>query len=47
MFSIIVALRIGRGFGHGGFFSFVLLWVIAPIGYFVIGFSGDRSSRPA
>ena len=46
VFSIIVAVRIGRGFGHGAFFSFLLLWLIAPVGYFIIGLSSDRYTRP-
>ena len=47
VFTIIVAIRVGRGFDHGGVFSFFLLWLIAPIGYFIIGFSADRYSKPA
>ncbi len=46
VFTIIVAVRIGRGFGHGAFFSFLLLWLIAPVGYFIIGLSSDRYTRP-
>lgn len=46
VFSIIVAVRIGRGFGHGAFFSFLLLWLIAPVGCFIIGLSSDRYTRP-
>ena len=42
VFFIIVAIRIGRGFGHGAFFSIVLLLLFAPIGFFIIGFSSDR-----
>ncbi|EXJ51649.1 MULTISPECIES: DUF5684 domain-containing protein [Microbacterium] len=43
----IVAIRIGRGFGHGAFFSIVLLLLFAPIGFFIIGFSSDRYTSPA
>ena len=46
VFSIIVAVRIGRGFGHGAFFLFLLLWLIAPVRYFIIGLSSDRYTRP-
>lgn len=46
VFAIIVALRIGRAFDHGAVFSIFLLWLIAPIGYFIIGFSSDRYTRP-
>lgn len=47
VFFIIVAIRIGRGFGHGAFFSIVLLLLFAPIGFFIIGFSSDRYTSPA
>lgn len=40
--SIVVAVKVGRNFGHGGAFSFFLLWLLAPIGYLVLGFGGDR-----
>ncbi len=40
--AIIVAIRVGRNFGHGGAFSFFLLWLLAPIGYLILGFSSDR-----
>lgn len=46
IFGIIVAIRIGRGFGHGALFSILLLWLVAPIGYFIIGFSNDTYSKP-
>lgn len=46
VFSIIVAVRIGRGFGHGAFFSFLLLRLIAPVASFIIGLSSDRYTRP-
>lgn len=46
VFFVIVAIRIGRGFGHGVLFSLVLLLILAPIGYFIIGLSSDRYSRP-
>lgn len=47
VFFIIVAIRIGRGFGHGAFFSIVLLLLFAPIGFFIVGFSSDRYTSPA
>lgn len=46
VFALIVALRVGRAFGHGALFSVFLLWLIAPIGYFIVGFSNDRYVRP-
>lgn len=44
--AIIVAFRNGRAFGHGGVFSFFLLFLLSPIGYFVTGFSRDTYTRP-
>lgn len=42
VFHIIVSIRLGRAFGHGWFFSFVLLVVFWIIGYLIIGFSDDK-----
>lgn len=42
VFHIIVAIRLGRAFGHGGFFSFFLLVVFWVIGYLIVGFSDDK-----
>ncbi|WP_231916180.1 DUF5684 domain-containing protein [Microbacterium karelineae] len=39
---IVVAIKVGRNFGHGGAFSFFMLWLLAPIGYLIVGFGGDR-----
>lgn len=47
IFGIIVAVRVGRGFGHGGVFSFFLLWLFSFIGYFIIGFGSDTYTKPA
>ncbi len=44
--AIIVAFRNGRAFGHGGAFSFFLLFLLNPIGYFVTGFSNDTYTKP-
>ncbi len=44
--SIIVAIRVGKGFGKGGVFSFFLLWLFQIIGYFIIGFGSARYTRP-
>lgn len=46
IFAIIVAIRVGRAFGHGGAFSFFLLFLLNPIGYFVTGFSSDTYTKP-
>jgi hypothetical protein len=45
--AIIVAFRNGRAFGHGGAFSFFLLFLLNPIGYFITGFSNDTYTKPA
>ncbi len=39
--AIVVALRLGRAFGHGAVFSVFLLWLLSLIGYFVISYSSD------
>jgi len=46
VFYIIVALRVGRAYGHGAIFSILLLVLFAPIGHFIIGLSADRYTRP-
>lgn len=46
VFSIIVAFRVGRGFGKGGAFSFFFLWLLAFVGYFIIGFGKATYSKP-
>lgn len=43
--AIIMALRLGRAFGHGGVFSVFLLWLLSLIGYFIISYSGDTWDR--
>ncbi len=50
VFSILIALGVGRAFGKGGAFSFFLLWFLSIIGYFIVGY-GDaqfvgRGGRP-
>jgi hypothetical protein len=42
IFHIIVSIRVGRAFGHGGFFAFFLLVVFWVIGYLILAFSDDR-----
>ncbi|MDL9978834.1 DUF5684 domain-containing protein [Microbacterium sp. ASV49] len=46
VFGILVALRVGRGFGKGGVFSFFLLWLFSVIGYFIIGFGKAAYTKP-
>ncbi|MFE1646614.1 DUF5684 domain-containing protein [Microbacterium sp. P01] len=45
VFAIVVALRLGRAFGHGALFSVFLLWLFSLIGYFVLSYSGDTWDR--
>lgn len=47
IFAIVVAVRIGRGFGKGGAWSFFLLWLIPIIGAFILGFGKARYRKPA
>ncbi|GAB2844433.1 DUF5684 domain-containing protein [Microbacterium insulae] len=46
VFSIMVALRVGRGFGKGGAWSFFLLWLFSFIGYFILGFGQATYTKP-
>jgi Family of unknown function (DUF5684) len=46
VFSIIVAVKVGAAFGKGGAWSFFLLWLIAFIGYFIIGFGDAEYTKP-
>lgn len=40
----VVAVRCGRAFGRSATFSVLLLWLLSPLGYFIIGYgrSGFR-----
>ncbi len=42
IFAIIVAVKVGKNFGHGGVFSFFLLFLLQPIGYLIVGFGSSR-----
>ncbi|WP_223694295.1 DUF5684 domain-containing protein [Leifsonia poae] len=44
--AIIVAFGVGRAFGRGGAFSFFLLWLLAIIGYFIVGYGNSRYVGP-
>lgn len=46
VFSIVVAVRVGRGFGKGGVFSFFFLWLLQIIGYFILGFGRATYTKP-
>ncbi|WGD36342.1 DUF5684 domain-containing protein [Lysinibacter sp. HNR] len=39
--AIILAVNVGRNFDKGGAFSFFLLWLLAPIGYLILGFGSS------
>ncbi len=43
--AIVVALRVGKGFGHGAVFSVLLLWLFSIVGYFIVGFGSDTYDR--
>ena len=46
VFSIIVAVKVGAAFGKGAAWSFFLLWLIAFIGYFILGFGDATYTKP-
>ena len=45
VFSILVALRLGKNFGKGGGFSFFLLWLFAFVGYLILGFGSAQYQK--
>jgi len=45
VFSILVALRVGKAFGKGGVFSFFLLWWFAFIGFLILGFGSAQYNK--
>ncbi len=47
IFSIVVAVRVGRAFGKGGGFSFFLLWLLSFIGYCIVGYGSASYHGPA
>ena len=47
IFSIVVAVRVGKAFGKGGGFSFFLLWLLSFIGYCIIGYGSATYHGPA
>lgn len=46
VFAIIVAIRVGAGFGKGGAFSFFLLFLLPFIGYLILGFGSATYTKP-
>ena len=47
IFSIVVAVRVGKAFGKGGGFSFFLLWLLSFIGYCIVGYGSAVYQGPA
>ena len=47
IFSVFVAIRLGQRFGKGGAFSFVLLWLLQPIGHLSLGFGSAQYRQRA
>ncbi|WP_091707672.1 DUF5684 domain-containing protein [Microbacterium sp. cf046] len=46
VFSIIVAIKVGATFGKGGAWSFFLLWLIAFVGYLMLGLGDAKYTKP-
>jgi hypothetical protein len=46
VFSIIVAIKVGAAFGKGAAWSFFLLWLIAFVGYLILGLGDARYTKP-
>ena len=46
VFGIVVAVKVGAAFGKGGAWSFFLLWLIAFIGFFILGFGDAKYTKP-
>jgi hypothetical protein len=45
VFAIIVALRVGKGFGKGAVFSIFLLWLFHAIGFLILGFGSSQYDK--
>jgi hypothetical protein len=41
IWSIVVAVHLGKSFNKGGVFSFFLLWLLSIIGYIILAFDGS------
>ncbi len=52
--SCVVAIGCGRAFGRSAAFSVLLLWLLSPLGYFIIGYGrsgflgkiGNQTAQP-
>lgn len=42
VWAVVVALGVGRAFGKGALFSIVLLWLLAIVGFLVLGYGSSR-----
>ena len=40
--AIVVALGVARAFGKGALYGFLLLFLLQPIGYLILGFGGSQ-----
>ena len=47
VFGIIVAMKVGSAFGKSGAFSFFLLWLLAFIGFCIVGYGSATYHGPA
>lgn len=45
--QIIVALRLAKAFGKTDVFGIFLLWLLAPIGYLILGFGSAKYNKSA
>jgi hypothetical protein len=46
VFAIVVAIRVGEAFGKGAVWSFFLLFLIAFVGYLIIGLGDAKYTKP-
>lgn len=46
VFSIIVAIKVGAAFGKSGVWSFFLLWLIAFVGFLILGLGDAKYTKP-
>jgi hypothetical protein len=47
IWGIIVAVKVAGNFDKGGAFGFFLVWLLAPIGYLILGYGSARYRGPA
>ena len=44
---IVVSLRLAKAFGKSDIFGIILLWLLAPIGFLILGFGSAKYSKSA